>query len=379
MFCRLFTRDLNLIWLQNLALLAAYTLVGALMPLYIQESGLPDSTNGLIMGTGSLGLLLSLLLMGHWIDRSDPRLFIAAGALLWALTSALLVVVPGMWMLTLCRFTQGFAYALFYTAALVYATRSIADGMRGTVVGLIEAVGALAIGISPFAAFPLASTRGYSTVFWIAALLSLACASSVFLLSPRPAPLSNPENRKSTLLLSRHALIPGLVAACLFSVAVAFVNLAPLIAQEVGVASIGLYMGLRALGTVPTRILSGAIADRFSVAWAVIPGFLAAIAAMFLLPVIVQPSHAYLVPALFGLGMGSVSPALTAWMLRTTPATERAFAVNTFTILAEGSGFLGSWVMGWILEVGNRQFFYLLVLILGVGLSVFLKTSRKNL
>jgi MFS family permease len=94
---------------------------------------------------------------------------------------------------------------------------------------------------------------------------------------------------------------------------------------------------------------------------------------------ITQPSFAYLVPILFGLGMGGVSPALTAWMLRTTPANERAFAVNTFTILAEGSGFVGSWVMGWILQIGNQQYFYLLVLILGVGLMVFLKTSREKI
>ena len=201
MLRRLFTRDLNLIWLQNLALLAAYTLVSALLPLYIQEAGLSDSANGFIMGTGSLGLLLSLLLMGRRIDRGDPRRYIAAGAILWAVTSVLLAVVPGIWMVVFCRFTQGFAYALFYTSGLVYATRSAADDLRGTVVGLVEAVGALAIGLAPFAAFPWAEKWGYTTVFWIAALLSLATAISVIFLSPRPAPAPELAIRRSAAWL----------------------------------------------------------------------------------------------------------------------------------------------------------------------------------
>lgn len=378
MLRRLFTRDLNLIWLQNLALLAAYTLVGALLPLYIQESGYLDSTNGLILGTGSLGLLVSLLLMGRWIDRGDPRRFIAGGAFLWASTSALLALVPSIWVIVFCRFTQGFAYALFYTAALVYATRSVANDLRGSVVGWIEAVGALAIALAPFAAFPWAAQWGYGTVFWIAALLSLLTGLSVYLLAARPAPPRTNQTGQPAGIFSRHALLPGLVAACLFCVAVAFVNLAPLIAQQVGVASISLYMGVRALGTVPTRILSGAVADRFGPGWVVVPGLLVAMLAMFLLPLIVQPAWAYLVPALFGLGMGSASPALTAWMLHTTPPNERAVAVNTFTIMTEGSGFISSWLVGMILDAGSRQNFYFLACVLGLGLVLYLKLNCKR-
>jgi len=379
----LFSRSLNLIWLQNLALLAAYTLVGALLPLFIRQSGLSDSTNGLILGTGSLGLLVSLLLMGRWIDLGEPRRYMAGGAFLWAATSALLAMLQSTWVLVVCRFLQGFAYALFYTAALVYATRSVGDEYRGTVVGMIEAVGAFSIALTPFLAFPLAAAWGYPVAFWLAAACSLLVLLTVPLLAARlPPPIEpdpqsgNPATPSATRFLSRHALLPGSVAASLFCVAIAYINLAPLIGQRVGVASISLYMGLRAMGTVPTRLLSGFIADRKSASWAIVTGLLVALLGLSLLPFLAQPGWAYLVPALFGLGMGSASPALTAWMLKRVPAGERAVAINTFTIMTEGSGFLGSWLVGALLQSGDLAGFLLLPALLGVGLIIYFLGSK---
>lgn len=347
------------------------------MPVFIQAKGYPDSTNGLILGTGSLGLLVSLLLMGRWIDRSDPRRFIASGAFIWAATSALLAAWPSIWIIVFCRFMQGFAYALFYTAALVYATRSTPEDLRGTVVGMIEAVGALAIAATPFAAFPLSLVWGYATAFWIAAALSGMACLSVFLLArcapPTPADLLD----RHFQLLTKRALFPGLVAVCMFSVAIAYISFAPLIARQVGAVSISLYMGLRAFGTVPTRFFSGSIADTKGPEWVVVPGFVAALLAMLLLPWLQQLPWLYLVPALFGLGMGSASPALTAWMLKDTPHQEHAVAINTFTIMTEGSGFFSTWLVGGFLQSGRLTGFLSFAGLLGVGLLLFL-AKRHN-
>ncbi len=369
----LFSRDLRLIWLQNLALLTGYTLVGALLPLLLREHGFSDSTNGFVMGTGSLGLLLSLLVMGRAIDRGDPRHYIALGAAIWTLTAASLGWASSLWIIVTCRFLQGFAYALFYTASLVYLTRSVPNELRGTVVGILEAVGALAIAATPFLAFPLAYNWGYPAAFLTAAGICLVTTLTTIPLHKRPG--SNPPATgmpKGMLFFSPHAIWPGLIAACLFSVAVAYVNLSPLIALKIGVSSTGLYMGLRAICTVPTRIFSGAISDRQGPARMVIPGFLTALLAIFLLPFILNPTWAYLVPALFGLGMGSASPALTAWMLKQVPQNERGVAVNTFTIFTEGSGFFGSWLVGSFLQSGSLIGFLILAALLGIGVVTFL-------
>jgi MFS family permease len=374
----LFTRSLNLIWLQNLALLSAVTLVAALLPLAVRQAGYSDSTNGLVMGVSALGMLAALLVSGRLIDRGSPRRYLALGALLWAVTSALLALSGSLAALVICRLAQGFAYALFYTATVVCATRSVRDELRGTVVGIIEAVGALAIAGAPFLAFPLGESWGYPAVFGLAAVLSGAAGLSVALLpDPPPAPV-DPSTQGPVRLLSAHALVPGLVAACLFSVASAYINLAPLIAQRVGAASLSLYMGLRAGGTVPTRLLSGYLADRKGPAWVVAPGFLMAMLAICLLPFVAKPGLVYLVPLLFGLGMGLVSPALTAWMLKSTPPGERAVAVNTFSILAEGSGFFSSWLAGAFLQSGSLRGFLWLAALLAVGLALFGVKARER-
>ena len=89
----------------------------------------------------------------------------------------------------------------------------------------------------------------------------------------------------------------------------------------------------------------------------------------------ISPGWSYLVPALFGLGMGSASPALTAWMLKQVPPEERAVAINTFSILSEGAAFLA---VGWWELSCNRAAWGRLSLaaLLAAGLAIYQFGSR---
>jgi predicted MFS family arabinose efflux permease len=185
---------------------------------------------------------------------------------------------------------QGFAYMLFYTASLIYATRKAARALQGTIVGIIEAVGAFAIAFTPFIALFLRERYGYPTAFEAAALTALAAVLTVPFLTRCPvSPVGEEKPLPPRLrLISVPALLPGLVAASLFFVAVSYVNLAPLVAQHLAVANIGLYLALRAICTVPTRLMSGYVADRQGPSWVILPGMAAAALAMLLLPIIQQ-------------------------------------------------------------------------------------------
>jgi MFS family permease len=99
---------------------------------------------------------------------------------------------------------------------------------------------------------------------------------------------------------------------------------------------------------------------------------------MLLLPWLAQPGWLYLVPALFGLGMGLASPALTAWMLRQSPVERRAVSVNTFTLLTEGSGFFSSWLVGAFLQSGSLGGFAGLSALLALGLGAFVAIEKHD-
>jgi MFS family permease len=373
-----FNRDLSLLWIANLLLLATYTTHGVLAPLWIQELGFREGTNGFILGLTSLGLLAGLLTLGTRIDASDPRIYIALGSLVWAFTSALLYFFPNIAVMGLCRFVQGTGYAAFYTASLVFATRSVPQQRRGAVIGMIEAVGAFTIALTPLAAYKILSLYGFSMTIMVSGIPALL--AGMIALSIR----SNPElcRDKDTLFASRplnlKAVLPGMIGATLFFVAVAYVNLLPLIAKQLHVSNIGLYFAARAMATVPTRILSGIIADKKNPLYAIIPGYLLSLLAMACLPVLLAPGWNYLIPIVFGLGMGLASPALVHWMLHDVPAQAHATAYNTYTIFTEGSGFFGSWMLGISLQVGSLSAFWMLAGLIGLGLIAFIHIQVKQ-
>jgi MFS family permease len=371
----LFRRELNLVWWANVAVMVCYTIHGALLPLLMRERGFGEGWTGFALGMISAGSVLGFLVTGQAIDRYDRRGFILAGGLLWALSSLLAWAATSVLAIALVRLLQGFAFSILYTASLVYAAQTLPTEWRGRMIGLVEAVGALAIAVTPAPAYWLAQRWGFGPVLGLAGGVGLlAGLPGLFL--PRQASvqvLQEGTSKPKVQIFEPRAVIPGLAAACLFFCATAFVVLSPLVALRIGVAQVGLFLGLRALGTVPARLLAGGIADRFGPAWAILPGFILSILALGLVPLARVEGVGLGLAFLFGIGMGLASPALSAWLLHTVPADRQGVALNTLYIFTEGAGFLGAWAFGLGLEHAGLAFsMYGLCGILLLGVVVYL-------
>jgi MFS family permease len=362
----LFTRNMSLLWLIDFGMTISITSFNVLMPLYIQSAGFGAGANGFILGITSLGMLVSLLVMGPVIDRGDSRHFMLLGGLGWALGALLALLPPLAPLLALCRFAQGFGFAIFLTSLMVHATRSIPLDLRGTVVGMSEAVGGASIALTPFLAVWMQAQVGFRGTFTAAAALGLGASLLALLLDHQARPaFDTTRPAKPARLLSTRALLPGLVAGALFFAAASYISLAPLIAQRLGVVYLSVYMGLRALCTVPTRFFSGMLSDRRGGAWTIVPGFVLSALAMLVLQFFQSGPWVYLTPVLLGLGMGAASPALTNWILRRVDASEHAVAINTLSLLSQGSGFFGTWIAGLLLQNGILPGFVLAFVLAG--------------
>jgi predicted MFS family arabinose efflux permease len=370
----LFRRELNLIWWANVGVMVCYTANGALLPLMMRARGIGEGWSGFALGMISAGSVLGYLTTGQAIDRLDRRWFILSGGLLWALTSWLAWLAVSVPALALVRLVQGFAYAILYTATLVYAARALPLNWRGRMIGLVEAIGALAIAATPGPVYALAQRWGYAPVLGLTGLVGLLTGLAALLL-PRQDNGGGAQERPARGLFERKALAPGLVAVCLFSCATAFVTLSPLVALRMGIGAVGAFLGLRALGTVPARLLSGAVADRFGPGWAIIPGLALSILSFGLIPFARGEVVGLGLAFLFGCGMGLASPAISAWLLRGVPQERQGVALNTLYIFTEGAGFLGAWAFGLGLEKAGlalSQAGLCAVLALGIGLYLAL-------
>ena len=367
----LFRRELNLIWWINLGICVSYTAHGAMLPLLMKARGLGEGEIGFALGMLSVGMVLGFFLTGRAIDRLERRWFILAGGLIWALTSLLAWFAVSMLAVALLRLLQGFGYSILYTASLVYATQALPPSWRGRVVGMVEAIGAVGIAVTPVVVYALADRFGFGAVLWLAGVTGLLVGLSALLLPPQVRGADGAVVRVRAGpggWLHPAALAPGLVAFCLFFCASAFISLAPLVALRLGLVQVGLFLGLRALGTVPSRLASGYIADRFGPGWAIGVGYAVAALALGLVPLLRGEAASLGLALVFGLGMGLASPALSSWLLARTPISEQAVALNTFYIFTEGSGFIGAWAFGLGLEQIGLSSLYGLSAVLVLGL-----------
>jgi len=241
--------------------------------------------------------------------------------------------------------------------------------------------------LTPFAVLPLSKNIGYLGVFELVCGLAMFVALLAWRLRPllssalpAAAPLPAPGEVKRGFHfrpLVPQAVLPGLVACCMVFATHSYISLMPLIATQLGVTAISAYLAVRAFCTVPTRFSSGLIADRVGKSWAIVPGFLLAGTSMILLHVLRQPGWVFLPPALFGIGMGIASPALTSWMLGRVERSQHASAINTLTLMSEASGFLGTWLVGIILEAGHLPGLPLATLLF-IGLAIYTLTQRSQ-
>ncbi len=374
---KLLRRDLLLIGLINMAVMFCYTVLGALLPLLLKDKGFDSGTIGFAVGSISFGSVLGFLISAPAIDRFDRRWFIFAGGLTWAITSLLMVWTNAALGVALLRLAQGAGYAVLYTASLVYATQSLPVEWRGRLVGVIEAIGATSISVTPLIAYALAGAAGLFAAFLAAAGVGVLIAFCAWLLPGQAAP-ARVHPAAVFQILERRAVVPSLAAAALFFSASAFVNLAPLVALRLDVTQIGLFLGLRALGTVPTRLLSGYLADRLPLPAIIIPGYTLAILALLPLPFAAQEWIALGLAFLFGCGMGLASPALSVWVLNSTPPHQQAAALNTLYLFSEGSGFLGAWAFGLWLDHFNLYAIYGLCGAIFLGLLGYLLFQRRQ-
>jgi hypothetical protein len=77
--------------------------------------------------------------------------------------------------------------------------------------------------------------------------------------------------------------------------------------------------------------------------------------------------------------MGIVSFAITSWMLGRVERSEHASAINTLNLMSELIGFLGTWMVGVILQAGYLPGLPLaVVMFIGLGIYAWAQRSPKR-
>ena len=260
-----------------LALLAGYgmlqlgnTLQGTLLAVRGGLEGFSATTIGLVGSGFSAGLILGSLRAGKLIRLvGHTRAFAALAAI--ASTAALLhlmIVHPIVWILV--RALTGFCFAGLLIAVESWLNGAASPAIRGQLLSIYGMTGLLA-GVFGQLLLPTGNPAGFVLFCMVAMIISLALVPVT--LSRATAPLNSGGDAGLDLRRLYRQSPFGLIAAFLCGVSSgAFFSLGPLVAQRMGMSSLGIaiFMASGTLGAFATTWPLGYLSDRIDRRWLII-------------------------------------------------------------------------------------------------------------
>lgn len=328
---KIWTRDFVLIVLANFFIFLGFQMTLPTLPLFVEELGGNDQLIGFVVGIFTFSALLIRPYAGHSLETKGRGVVFLFGLMIFVLSVGTFGFLSSIVFLFIVRVVQGVGWGFSTTASGTIATDLIPATRRGEGMGYYGLSGNLALAIGPSLGLVLTEILPFKPLFLISAGLGLAA----LLLASRIRFKKVEKKQERTISLKRDlyeksALKPSML---MFFLTVTFGGIAaflPLYTAQKHIAGIQLYFLFYAIALMITRTFAGQLYDRKGHQAVFIPGALLILTAMLLLSWLPNSIILYTAACLYGLGFGTVQPALQAWSIEKVPINRRGMANATF-------------------------------------------------
>ncbi len=327
----------------------SFYLTGSALPLYLRHSGAPVARIGLDVGSGSIAGLMLTLAVGPLLNRRGVRLFMVAGACLYACAGAVMLAFPVEIAITAGKLLQGMGAALV-TPSVYAAVPLLAPRATGIAMGLVTTLGSAPLAIGPALGLVLYAHGGPVWLLLPTILLGAGSAIVSWLLRmpkadevtpPAPSPGFGYDRRWTP------ALTANMLNGVYFGGIVAYL---PLVLARTHGPNAGIFFSADAVGVVLLRFPGGMLADRTRTST---PMLLGLIVTMIGLAAFVPTTNLlWLIAAGAGTGIGAglfASGLLTEMAGRST-AGNRGTAMSLSVATASLGVFLGGAISGLLIR-----------------------------
>lgn len=367
---KIWSRDFVLILMSNFFIFLGFQMTLPTIPLFVEKLGGNDQLIGIVVGIFTFSALLLRPYAGHMLETKGRRFVYLTGLAIFVLSVGSFGFVNSLIFLFVLRIVQGFGWGFSTTASGTIATDLIPAKRRGEGMGYFGLSGNIALAFGPTLGLALAGVISFKLLFLICALLGLAA----LVLSSR---INYKQAEKQSVPLKRwdiyekSALKPSFL---LFFITVTFGGIAsflPIYSAQKGIGGIHWYFLLFAIALMISRTFAGRLYDQRGHQAVFLPGAVLILAAMFLLAWLPNSMIMYIAAILYGLGFGSVQPALQAWSVKEAPANRRGMANATFFSFFDLGVGIGAMVFGQIAHLFGYSSIYMTAAG-SVGISILL-------
>ncbi|SFA96488.1 Predicted arabinose efflux permease, MFS family [Lentibacillus halodurans] len=357
---KIWTKDFIFICMANFFIFLGFQMTLPTLPLFVEKLGGSDQQIGLIVGIFTFSALLFRPYAGHALESKGRAFVYMTGLAIFVLSVGSYAFVSAIALLFMMRVVQGIGWGLSTTATGTIATDLIPPKRRGEGMGYFGLSGNLALAFGPSLGLTLAGRISFASLFLICAVLGL----TAFILSSRIRykKVEKLEHQSTTVkfdIFEKNAIQPSIL---LFFVTVTFGGIAsflPLYAEESNIAGIEFYFLVYAVFLMISRTFSGKIYDRKGHLYVFPPGTALIFCAMLLLSWLPSTVVMLIAAALYGLGFGSVQPALQAWAVNNAPENRKGMANATFFSCFDMGVGIGAMSFGAIASMMGYHMIYL--------------------
>ena len=348
------------IYLPSLILSFCDGLLVPVLPLFANSLTPSYALVGAALAADAIGTLIADLPAGVWMRRLDRRRTMVLGVGLVALATALLAVVPGIWLLIAFRLLAGVGAALWNISRHAHIAEVTTGRNRGRAVALfggIRRVGAFA---GPAVGGLVAGAWGSDGAFLLyAALAAVVLPLAWWFVHPQKddepgamRPRLRPALREQGRLLA----IAGSGQLLGQAIRAGRRILIPLYGAEVlglGVEAIGIVLSVSALVDVALFYPAGMLMDRRGRKWAIVPSFLIQGVGMALIPLSGGFLGLLAAASLIGLGNGLGSGTMMTLGADLAPPGLLGEFLGVWRLIGDGGFTVGPLLVGVLASVAG--------------------------
>lgn len=347
------------------------------MPIYIKQLGVTEDILGIYIGIFTIITVLFRPVAGWAIDTKSRKGTYCLGLIALAASVLAYRFVHIIGLLFVLRLVHGISWGITTTSARTIAADAIPKSRLNEGMGFYGLIKIIAMIIAPTIAFQLIEKGNFDNLFSTSAFLIVIAVFFAARLTYLPIPPSaKAKHFFHYPLFEKEAYKPaGIIFFITFTYS-AVMNFIGLFAAELEITGISLFYTILALTQLLSRPLSGRAADKYGPHFSIIPGIICIGFTM----VILHLSHSlffFLIAAVvYGIGYGSVLPALQAMTVSNIPLQRRGAANATFLSGHDLGIGIGSIVWGTTIKIFGYHTMYLLAIIPAIiAFILYLKLS----
>ncbi|MGI8387601.1 MFS transporter [Robertmurraya sp. P23] len=345
---KIWTRDFILICLSNFFVFLGFQMTLPTIPLFVENLGGNDQLIGVVVGIFTFSALLIRPYAGHALESKGRRFIYLVGLGIFVFSTGAFGIAGGLVFLFILRIIQGVGWGLSTTASGTIATDLIPPKRRGEGMGYYGLSGNLALAMGPTLGLALVGYLSFTELFMICGVLGVVAIALSSRIRFKPVEPGTTSNHKKLDLYEKTALPPSIL---LLFITVTFGGIAsflPLYTVKKGIEGIEWYFLLYAIALLISRTFAGKLYDQKGHRFVFPAGSIMIMVAMILLAWVPNSTILYLAAIIYGLGFGTVQPALQAWSVQNSPISRRGMANATFFSFFDLGVGIGAIVFGQI-------------------------------